>query len=363
MPHFQPGQGRYFGTTPRPASSITTGLFGGRGITAPPSMSPTRYPVRMRAAKPKPYTIGQSEQKAITQKLLKMPHYIPSATTKGLKDFAKRVLAQKDAYTKEEVVFATATKHHDRPIARTEKQKAYIEGEVEALVAIEDRHIKQPFAFTHRTKEVAGQTLRTLVKERRASEQAPSVRDRRSNALKPRFDKAFGGEAPPSVSAPLEPTPLGTTMKAEDGSATAGWDAPFAPKPLTSVAANTVHADHASPTPPVITTSALAAMIVSNRLTDVAIASWSVNLRQRLGHIPGSTLPLIRAFPTKPPVLLLDGTAVSDPQTIQSLGIPVVVFAEKPLPSIRTAWEAVGASFIRHELDEEALRAYFAPAT
>lgn len=152
-------------------------------------------------------------------------------------------------------------------------------------------------------------------------------------------------------------------MKTDEGNATAGWDAPFAPKPMTSIAANTVHADHGSPTPPAVATSPLAAMIVSNRMTDAAIASWSMNLRQRLGRIAGSTLPLLKVFTAQPPILFFDGTAVSDPATVQALGLPVIIFAAKPLPTIRTAWEAIGARFVEQELTEQALHDYFAAAT
>ena len=97
MPRFQPGQHRYFGANPKPVASVTAGLipFSSPALINPPN--PAARP--LKSAKPAPFVIGKTERTAITQKLLKMPHYVPSGTQKSLKNFAKLVIGhQKDFF-------------------------------------------------------------------------------------------------------------------------------------------------------------------------------------------------------------------------------------------------------------------------
>lgn len=361
MPRFQPGQSRYFGATARPTSSITGSilpLF--RGARAPGEL---RRP--LRAMKPQAYTIGKTERQDITKKLLKMPHYIPAETTKKLKVFAKRVMADKKAFSKEERVFAQETLQKEHVIKNEEAQKKFIEGEVEALVGVQERRVKDPFRFVHHSEEVAGQTLRGLVKERRDQESKPSVSDRRASIKSNRDMPVAPTEAPaPTWTAPA---PLGEAAGTDQPteSTGAGWSAPFMPAHHSPVAADAVHAPTLPALGSISAGGSADVLILSDHLSDPDVSTWSKNLNLRLRRLPLTTGPLVHAFPNIPPTVIVEAqagvplTSLKLPPTVQR----VIIFA-KPGVDVTPLIEGQEREHIvAEELSEASLRTVLDVAT
>lgn len=108
-----------------------------------------------------PYIIGKAERPLLTRRIIRAPHaFVPTATKKNLDQFTKDVLKHRENYDKKAVKFAEGYTHPDRDIKKEGEQRQYLEGEIEALVATNDRSVKKPFVFAHHGNAVALQTLR-----------------------------------------------------------------------------------------------------------------------------------------------------------------------------------------------------------
>ncbi len=298
MPHFDPGAHRYFGSTPRLVSSVTAQSL----PFARPNLA--RPAAHRNTQKPTPFVIGKNERTDITKKLLKMPHYIPSQTTKALKAYAKEIHGHSKDHTKAENVFAETTLHREKVLKDMGKQKAFVRGEVEALVAIGDRHVRDPYAFTHRAEQVAGTTLRGMVKEHSKNQAQPSTTERRA-AITSSSDEAPTTTSAPSAIGWKAPTRLDTNS----GTATASPVVPL----MGGYHADAVHADQGHRLHGSASGAQLDVLVLSNTASQNRQETWATALRLRLGWLPLVSAPLIKAMPHTPRLVVIDDDDVIQP--------------------------------------------------
>lgn len=137
-----------------------------------------------RSSVAKPFVLGKKEQIAITKKLINSPKYVPKATEKRLKDFAKDIRAHRGDYSKSERVFAD-TIAHKRTIATADTQRKFVAGEAEALATLKERGVRSSFQYTPNSSDIARKTLHSIQEPTKGA--GPSIADRRAGAgLAPR---------------------------------------------------------------------------------------------------------------------------------------------------------------------------------